>query len=358
MSFTTKILQAEHGDCILIQGDFEDGISRNILVDGGTINTYRRANRSGALKSELVKIKSQGNKIDLLILTHIDDDHIAGILAGFKQNELLNELTQEVWFNSGKLIFAHFGKQPDNSNFVRTSPNTDNDSNLTSISQGVTFESILENKAIWHQELILEGQEIERFGATFSILSPTEGKLRKLLVKWKKETSSNLTSASDTDYSKSFVELLENDEFKEDKSIHNGSSIAFIFEYQSQRIMLLGDAHDHVVVDTLKQFFAKGVTNQFDFVKLSHHGSQYNTSSEFLNLVECENFVVSTNSAKHGLPNKLTLARIYQAKHNATIHFNYPELVIPKIFNNPQEKIDLEAQGFKLSDQGAFFNYG
>ena len=64
---------------------------------------------------------------------------------------------------------------------------------------------------------------------------------------------------------------------------------------------------------------------------------------------------MSTNSSKHGLPNKLTLARIYQAKSNVTIYFNYPELVIPKIFNNPQEKIDLEAQGFKLSNQGTIF---
>ena len=36
----------------------------------------------------LVKMKSQGHKIDLLILTHVDDDHIAGILAGFKQNDV------------------------------------------------------------------------------------------------------------------------------------------------------------------------------------------------------------------------------------------------------------------------------
>lgn len=355
MCFTTKILQAEHGDCVLIQGKFDGAILRNILVDGGTTNTYRRSNRPGPLKNELAKIKSQGHKIDLLILTHVDDDHIAGILAGFKQNELLNELTQEVWFNSGKLIFEYFGKQIDNSNFVEAPQIRDDVSGLTSINQGVTFESILENKAIWHQELILADQQIERFGATFSILSPTKDKLEKLLVKWKKETSSNLTSAGNTDYSKGFAELLENDEFKEDKSIHNGSSIAFIFEYQAQKIMLLGDAHDHVVVDSLKQLFAKGFTNKFDFVKLSHHGSQYNTSSEFLNLINCDNFVVSTNSSKHGLPNKLTLARIYQAKPNVTIYFNYPELVIPKIFNNPQEKIDLEAQGFKLSNQGTIF---
>ena len=88
-----------------------------------------------------------------------------------------------------------------------------------------------------------------------------------------------------------------------------------------KKLCYLGDAHDHVVVDSLKQLFAKGFTNQFDFVKLSHHGSQYNTSSEFLYLINCDNFVVSTNSAKHGLPNKLTLARIYQEKPNATIHF-------------------------------------
>jgi glyoxylase-like metal-dependent hydrolase (beta-lactamase superfamily II) len=120
MSFNFSVLQAEHGDCILIQGEF-DGQSRNILVDGGLSRTYIHKKRPQILKKLLKKIKDAKQRIDLLVLSHVDEDHIAGLLAGFKRGELLEELTDKVWFNSGKLIFEHFNQTPDETNLVLNS---------------------------------------------------------------------------------------------------------------------------------------------------------------------------------------------------------------------------------------------
>ena len=48
----------------------------------------------------------------------MDDDHIGGLLSAFDNDGLLSQLTDKVWFNSGKLIFKHFNKTPDASNLV------------------------------------------------------------------------------------------------------------------------------------------------------------------------------------------------------------------------------------------------
>lgn len=354
MSFQIKILKAAHGDCVFIRGIFEEGIPRNILIDGGPSKAYKYRQYKGELLKELEQIKSSNQVVDLLILSHVDDDHIGGLLSGFKSDGLLAQLTKKVWFNSGKLIFEYFEKEPDNSNLIAMNNNDSASDGFTSIGQGVTFESYLEAKNIWDKNLILEGQEKIEFGIKFSFLSPTEEKLKKLLVKWEKERPESLTSSRNTDYDKTFSELLDSDEFQDDNSIHNGSSIAFIFEYGERRILLLGDAHDSVVVESLKNRIESGESNKFELVKLSHHGSKYNTSTDFLNLIDCDNYVVSTDASKHGLPNKTTLARIYASNPKANVFFNYPEITKSKIFTS-NELTELAGTEFTISSSDTVF---
>lgn len=354
MSFQIKILKAAHGDCIVIRGIFDGNIPRNILIDGGPSKAYKYRQFKGELLKELESIQSSNQVIDLLILSHVDDDHIGGLLKGFKSDGLLTQLTQKVWFNSGKLIFDHFDKEPDESNLLAMGNVEPAGDGYTSIGQGVTFESYIEDKNIWERNLILEGQEKKEFGAKFSFLSPTEDKLKKLLIKWEKERPESLTSGRNTDYDKSFSELLDSDEFQEDNSIHNGSSIAFIFEYGERRILLLGDAHDSVVVESLKNRIESGESNKFELVKLSHHGSKYNTSTDFLNLIDCDNYVVSTDASKHGLPNKTTLARIYASNPKANVFFNYPEIAKSKVFTS-SELTELAGTEFTISSSDTVF---
>ena len=329
MCFNLTILQAGHGDCILIRGEFDEKF-RNILIDGGPNKAYQYKRREGALKKVLKTIEAKGQKIDLLILSHVDDDHIAGLLSGFKNGGLLEKLTEKVWFNSGKLIFEHFDKVHDETNLLDFGSNrlgTDAD-NFTSIGQGIKFEDYISKLGIWQYEIIQAGQVHELFGIKFTILSPNKEKLKKLLIKWEREQPSSLTSLASNDYDKNFGELMLNDQFKEDSSPHNGSSIAFIFEYAGKSLLLLGDAHNDVIVESLKEMgFSEENPLSLDYVKLSHHGSQYNTSSEFLKLISCQNYIISTDGLRHGLPNKLTLARIAEKFPKVGLLFNYPDLI-------------------------------
>ena len=63
------------GDCLLLEGES----SGRILVDGGMRDPYR-----AHVAPALAKLRAAGKKLDLIYISHIDRDHIAGIL------ELLN----------------------------------------------------------------------------------------------------------------------------------------------------------------------------------------------------------------------------------------------------------------------------
>lgn len=351
-----KVLKANNGDSFLLSW-LHEGVLRNILVDGGKSSTYKQGSIKKDLFKTLFDIKEKGQKIDLLVLTHVDDDHIGGLLKAFKSNGLLRELCDKVWFNSGLLIDEHFNKEHDETHeilFDKVTSGTTSDNN-TSIRQGVSFEKTITELGIWQRELIKAGQTHELWGARFSVVSPSEEKLKKLLVKWERERPESLTSGARTDYKETFEELLDGDEFREDSSIHNGSSIAFLLEVENKRLLMLGDAHDSVVVEEIQnlrdengQHYSGSNPLKVDFVKLSHHGSQYNTSPDFLRLIDSDNFIVSTDGSAHGLPDKRTIARIHRQFPNATIHFNYDNP--RKHMFKREERQQLEQAGFKLKE--------
>ena len=349
-----KLLQARHGDAIHLRVKEKRNKYRNILIDGGPQDTWiqkglKNKMESGPLKQLVDQIRDRQEFIDLLILTHIDDDHIGGVLKWFdhvKQDEqdvLAKDLVKKVWYNSGRLISEHF-QQPENedNNLVIHS----DDSFDTSVKQGVSFEKYIEEHQIWDRRLIKSGDIIELFGLKFTILSPTEDKLKKLLSKWEKEAPI-LDTSGKTDYDDSLLKLIETDKFKSDDSVPNGSSIAFMVENEDRKILFFGDAHPQPIIDTLKKggYTAKNPLYA-DFVKVSHHGSKKNTNNNLLDLIQSDNFLISTNGDEHGLPDKTCLARIINKKPSAKLYFNYPALA-DEIFSG-QDFLDFP--DFKVCD--------
>ena len=101
-----EMLPAQEGDCFLIAVDNK----YHILVDGGTPYTYRHY-----LKSRLIKLAEDKKVIDLLIVTHVDNDHIGGIIPFIKENGNASNPqiipVKEVWHNSYRhLQFDKNGK--------------------------------------------------------------------------------------------------------------------------------------------------------------------------------------------------------------------------------------------------------
>jgi len=342
-----KVLKAGHGDCILLSLDIE-GVNKNILIDGGVSATFRSQNSKGPLLKELERISSLGERVDLLILTHIDDDHIGGLIKGFKDNGILTQLTDKVWFNAANSIAEHFGFDKNYNKSVSAEQfQLEETNNNTSVRQGVTFERYVTSLKIWDKSLIKAGNSYSFFGLKFTILSPNDLTLQKLFNKWEREESSNFTSSKESDYRENLRDLLGDDIFDEDKSIANGSSIAFLVEYSDKNILFLGDAHSSVIEQELEKLgFTEANPLNVEYVKLSHHGSKFNTSPRLLSILNCNNFIISSNTKIFNLPNKKTIARLLNNKSELKIYFNYPEIIKEKIFSEPEIKL-LEQMGAK-----------
>ncbi|HIF9096163.1 TPA: ComEC/Rec2 family competence protein [Photobacterium damselae] len=344
MSVQLTVLKASFGDSIVISGFF-DGSNRNILIDGGPEETFQQGIRPGELKEYLEMIKSRGEKVDLLIITHEDQDHICGIISAFEEEGYLSELTSEVWFNSGKLLTEKLSiAEQDDKHRVATSL-----SSVTSILDGITLEKFLKLKNIKHEQIVHSsqklGNKLTRFGCDFEILSPSIKKLKSRNKKWEEKYPSNLTSSSRNNTKLSL--LMNGKSTASDPSPSNGASIAFNFKYKDKTIMFLGDAHATEVVRGLKSHgYSKSNKVKVDYVKLSHHGSKNNTSKKMLNLIDCNSYIVTTDGSRHGHPDKEVFARIIECTdHIPHFLFNHPNLIKQIFVDEDYAEYDFVAKG-------------
>lgn len=332
-----KFLKAFNGDCIWLSYSDSEGVPRNVLIDGGIGNTYTMKGKKKLQNNELFEaifqIRSTNQKIDLLILTHVDDDHIGGVLKWFKNDTSALDLIEKIWFNSGRLIKEFYETEVeaeyDNSLELKISKSTN-----TSIKQGGKFEDFIESKTgLWDRRIIKAGDAFNYLDLTFKILSPDDEKLKLLLGKWEKEEPITPKTSKTNDYHLTLQDHVNLDSnFIEDSAVHNGSSIAFILGFGAMNYLFLGDAHPSVVTSSLREFgFNEDKPLQCEIVKISHHGSKSNTHGELLGIIDSRKYFISTNGDKHSHPDKRFLARLIANKPICEIYFNYPER-IDKIF--------------------------
>ncbi len=87
-----KAYPALNGDCFLLTiGEF------SMLIDGGYVDTYNEY-----LKADLAAL---GKPLNLVMVTHIDSDHISGINKLFEENSgKAIVAVDEVWHNAFRHI--------------------------------------------------------------------------------------------------------------------------------------------------------------------------------------------------------------------------------------------------------------
>ena len=322
--FQLFVMPANNGDSLLIVFEGEDGEDHHIWIDGGLVSSYKTTG-----KHILEMLHQEGNVIDLMMVTHIDQDHIGGILAFMRDEEADKKNIHQFWFNSGKLIAKHFDYTFDRARAVGLEGN--NSHQTRSISQGKCLEDLLEEMGIWHEQPLLRFQTYELYGAAITILSPDENGLKELYEKWSEGEVT--TRGLNNDYTYTIEELAKKSE-KEDHSVANGSSISFVFELGKKRLLMLGDAHPSLISDSLKLLgYSPNAPLQLDCVKLSHHASKASISYELLSLIDCQYFVISTDGSRHHLPNKEALSRILLDPHR------HPKAPIEFIFNYNNETL-------------------
>jgi hypothetical protein len=323
--FTIEMLPSAHGDGLLIEYGGSRQPSR-VLVDGGTEPAYK------TLKARLLQMAPGDRHFELLVITHVDADHIGGIVKMLELNELGAQFG-EVWFNG----FPHLDA-PD-------APPT-SDVEFFGAVQGERLTTCLVNLAIPWNTRFGRGPVRVRSDGTLpsvtlagglkvTVLGPTREKLLKLKPVWERECrKAGLDPLEELPpaVGKGDVEpmgipnvdALAATPFEEDDAPANGSSIVLLVEFDGKRVLLGADGHPSTLEKAIDRLAGTGERLALDAFKLPHHASKHNVSVDLLARVECRKYLVSTNGAQFKHPDREAIARV--VKHGGTsptLHFNY-----------------------------------
>jgi beta-lactamase superfamily II metal-dependent hydrolase len=287
-----SILRACQGDCIWIQ--WKDRCTHNIIIDSGPASS--RAMFRHLIQNEII---SKGEAVDLLVLTHIDDDHISGFLYYLVDNNssINANAFREIWFNTGICCLSS-----------THSPNS-----------AAKLSCKLNALGIHYCERVHRGNSISLGDVTLKVICPDAVSVSAISQRILQQHPS-LHAAS---INKPLVEILANDRFQADPSDTNKASIAMVLTYREKfHIAFLGDAHDKDIREGLMEYFPGQAMGS---VKLSHHGSSHNLSNELIDILGTRHYILSSSRDM----DLATLARLHQKVENtkeaALVYSNYSQ---------------------------------
>lgn len=321
IQYTIKTLPAECGDCIFIS-IFDETEKYNILIDGGTSNTYidyaERPNEERALYWLLQDLKDQGSHIDLLVLSHVDDDHVGGIIEWFNRDFPSNDFVRMFWINDDG--------QQDRSIKINVG-----NSVKDSVDSTATLIGKLRKNGFNYTNRIYQGIPFFKHRLfTIKVLAPLEPYHNRIANKIKIRLKDDSKPVCKTP-----IKDLADQEWNCSKSTsdNNRASIAMQIDINNgDRLLMMGDGHINDIMKGIKDYNPNAVFPlSFKWVKLSHHGSKYNFHPSLTELVNAENYIVSTDGSGPKHPDKVTLAHIV-AKTPSNIYFNYYHTIRKKLF--------------------------
>lgn len=315
-----EMFPASDGDCLLL--GCGDGRRTNILIDGGRSDCYAR------LKPRLDRIAEAGERLDLLVLSHIDADHIEGLLE-FVEDTGRKVQISDVWFNGFDQLkrLESFGfKQAD-----RFSKALARSGLPINVSFGGGAIEVPPQGELPTTKLPND--------VKVTLLSPDRKRLDRLSDEWDDwrqsqsipeqveiEVPSGLETLGRGPIGKIDVDALADGKETIDRDTANGSSIAFIVEHRGKRALMAADAHPDLLASSLRRLLPEGETRyRIDLMKVSHHGSKFNTSRSLASVMDCSRFAIATDGSRHGHPDPESIAKLikFGAKASKTIYFNY-----------------------------------
>lgn len=347
MFFTLDVRRARKGDCLVLHyGSADDpGLA---LIDGGPANVYKPH-----LKPRLDEIRKMRGldadaplPVDMLMVSHIDDDHINGVL------ELTKELVQAkdaqqplplkikgVWHNTFDDIIgnnpkeltasvtAQFGAASLSGEADTDGLNPDAARVLASVDQGFRLRD--DSKALnlrinpqFKGQLILAKAKSKKVdmgkGLSVTVVGPMNDEVVKLQAahdeflkkKAKKKGEASLAAFTDT-------------------SVPNLSSVVVLAESGDKRILFTGDARGDKVIEGLELvgLLKKDGKSKIhvDVLKCPHHGSNRNIAPIFFRRIVADHYVFSGNG-EHGNPERETLEMLLAERGDEkyTVHLTYP----------------------------------
>lgn len=360
-----KSYPVKGGDCFLVKYE-----GKNFLIDSGYKTTSDR------LISDLKCLSDNGEKLDLLIITHIDNDHIGGAISLLEEDKVIQ--IDEVWYNGYLQVFdVREGlKRTDRvselkiKNIISSNIqciSKDNGNYEIGYEEAKSLEELLFNKKVtinnkFNGEAIYSSMKYSFDDADieFRFLSPSTNTIEELKEEWKsvlqeydyygeerniadmpkafefyytndKEVGAYTYEMSRKENETLDAERLSKVDNKLDDKVINRSSLAFILRIKEKNLLFLGDSNPADIAYQLNKLIGENERyKNISLMKVSHHGSKYNTNNLLLSIVNTESFLISTDGSpvKDGVPSKPhleTVARILYNEPQATLFFTYPE---------------------------------
>jgi hypothetical protein len=361
MPFKLEAVFAKEGDSLLLYYGSDDE-PQILLIDGGSRGVYR-----GWLRPRLQELRAAlgGERVPLqmVMISHVDGDHITGILDLFEELQESDDPVCDVgtlWHNSfddlvgneaGELATAIAQSLADGN--VPDSADWDNTAVAASIGQGRRLRQDAEALGISTNDpftglVIATPDTVAPIaiggGMTFRVLGPSLARVEALQSSWNKHLEE-----------KGLAEAVAAG--LEDNSIPNLSSLMVLAEQDGKTMLLTGDARGDYIVEGLilagllpaeaelpilftgiprserrekkeQLVIAEASENppsvHFDLLKLPHHGSDRNVSTGFFRRVTADRYLCSADGNHHN-PDVPTLRMLAEARGSApyTLYFTF-----------------------------------
>jgi hypothetical protein len=331
--FRIEMLLAQQGDALVIEyGD--PAHLHHVLIDAGTPPSYV------GVKQRLDLLDGGHPHLELLIVSHIDTDHIGGVLKLFDDSTFDVQI-DDVWFNAWEHL-------PDR--------RTDK---LGPVDGEILSTQLRERKMAWNQAFDAgavcvpeDGPLPTRTlpgGLVLTLLSPGAPQLNALRKEWRNVLRAGGLDPCEPEGPAQAQRLavaaarkglrldrlgaappdvgrLADQRFGPDRAVANGSSIVVLAEYEGKSALLGADAFPEVVAAGIGRLLSSRQMHKLsvDAFKVCHHGSKHNTSNDLLSLLNCPRYLYSTNGNIFGHPDVEAVARVLvKGGSNPTLHFNY-----------------------------------
>jgi hypothetical protein len=344
-----EALRAKYGDALLLHSGTK-AKPQLTVIDGGPPGVY-----NDALKPRLEELRVERHlgdapplDIDLMMVSHIDDDHVAGLLELVRKLNERRQAGQPRPWNIKRFWHNSFDDILDNDDLQVAAPaSTMSPASLggfldpagsrllASVGQGRELRKLLD-------AMTLDGNKpfdglVLQEGATkpvtigdlkITIVAPDRDKLDALREKWDKEIKPMLKKEKTR---KNIAEIAA----YVDKAVHNLSSIVVLIESQGKKMLFTGDGRgDHTIAGLKAAKLLKNGKLKVDVLKVPHHGSVRNVDKDYFETIVADHYVISADG-KFDNPDVPTLKLISAARPDdkfiihltyATNEFNVPPI--------------------------------
>jgi hypothetical protein len=346
MFFTLDVRRARKGDCLILHyGSADDpGLG---LIDGGPSKVYKPF-----LKPRLAEIREARGldpeaslPVDFLMVSHIDDDHINGVLELTKEllelkaaHRPLGLMIDGVWHNTFDDIIGNSAdelKAAVTASFGTASLSGEIDDEdldpgaakvLASVGQGFRLRDDTRGLNLrlnpqLNGQIVVAKADAQKTdmgkGLTFTVVGPMHDEV----VALQKDHEDFLKKQENEKKTKGALASFT------DESVANLSSLVVLAEVDGKSILLTGDARGDKVLKGLELVgrLEKNGKIHVNILKGPHHGSDRNVDPIFFERITADHYVFSGNG-EHGNPERETLQMLLDARGDADykVHLTYP----------------------------------